>query len=214
MVFITVFFSFTGATVLVAAGFLTTVVVLASLESLIVLALPRPTLGADAGGAARFPRPAPVAVLASVAFRVAAPRVVLVFSTIPVRIPAAPPTGVGATGLRGETGRASWDLTGETAVRTGDRGIEREFADLGERTWEGCSLSREVVRAETTGPRTRFLGFSISSFSLSTEMSSLVMINKIQYLGKMKRTSIVSGRVVVMDWHDFGPPGLNSLPVI
>jgi hypothetical protein len=97
-----------------------------------------------------------------VAFRVAAPRVVFDFSTIFVRIPAAPPTGVGATGLRGEMGRASWDRTGETAVRTGDRGKEREFADLGERTWEGCSFSREVVRAGTTGPRARFLGFSMS----------------------------------------------------
>lgn len=173
----TVFFSFTGAAFFATAGFRTTVVVLESLVSLI--ALPRPTFGADAGGAVLLPRPAPtlvfVLVLVSVPFRVPAPRVVFAFSTMFVRMDAAPPAGVGATGLRGDIGRASCDRAGEAAARTGDRGMEREFADRGERTcvW---SFSREVVLAGTIGPRTRFFGFSISSFSLSTEMSSLLML--------------------------------------
>lgn len=175
IVVITVFFSFTGAAFFATPGFLTTVVVLESLESLI--ALPLPIFGADAGGAVLFPRPAPalvfVLVLVSVPFLVPAPRVVLAFSTMFVRIDDGPPTCVGATGFRGEMGRARCDRAGETAVRTGDRGREREFAERGERTWEGCSLSREVVRVGTIGPRARFLGFSISSFSLSTEMASL-----------------------------------------
>lgn len=195
---ITVFFSFTGAAFLAAAGFLTTVVVLDSLVSLFPLARPLPTLGADAGGAVLFPRPAPVVV--SVAFRVAAPRVVFAFSTIFVRIPAAPPTIVGATGLRGETGRASCDLTGDAAVRTGDRGIEREFADLGERTCDGLRLALEVVRAGTAGPRARFFGFSISSFSLSTDISSLNTISKTHCQANCKHTSCASDRVVATGW--------------
>jgi hypothetical protein len=70
----------------------------------------------------------------SVAIRVAPPLVVLAFSTMFVRIDAAPPIGAGATGFRGEMGRASWDLAGEPAVRAGDRGTGREFAERGERT--------------------------------------------------------------------------------
>ncbi len=172
----TVFFSFSGAAFFAGTGFRTTVVVLESLVSLI--ALPRPIFGAGAAGAALFPRPAPVLVfvlvLVSVPFRVPTARVVFAFSTIFVRIPAAPPAGVGATGFKGETGRASWDLAGGTAARIGDLGIEREFAERGERTCEGWSFSREVVRVGTIGPRARFFGFSMSSFSLSTDMSSLL----------------------------------------
>lgn len=174
IVFMTVFFSFADTAFLAAAGFLTIVVVLPSLESLI--ALPLPTLGADAAGTVLFPLPAPVEV--SVAFLVAAARVAFVFSTILVRIPAAPPTIVGAAGLRGETGRASCDLTGDAAARTGDRGRVREFADRGERTCD-WRFGLEVVRAGTAGPRARFLGFSISSFSLSIEISSLETIRNI-----------------------------------
>lgn len=152
--------------------------VLESLESLI--ALPLPIFGADAGGAVLFPRPAPalvfVLVLVSVPFLVPAPRVVLAFSTMFVRIDDGPPTCVGATGFSGEMGRARCDRAGETPVRAGDRGREREFAERGERTWEGCSLLWEVVRVGTIGPRARFLGFSISSFSLSTEMASLLQL--------------------------------------
>ena len=134
---ITVFFSFAGATFFATAGFRTTVVVLESLVSLI--ALPLPTFGAEAVGIVLFPRPAPAFVfeevaLVSVPFRVAPPLVVLAFSTMFVRIDAAPPIGAGATGFRGEIGRASWDLAGEAAVRTGDRGTGREFAERGERT--------------------------------------------------------------------------------
>ena len=215
IVVMTVFFSFTGAAFFEAAaavpGFLTTVVVLESLESLI--ALPRPIFGADAAGTVLFPRPAPVLllvlVLVSVPFRVAAPRVVFAFSTIFVRMLAAPPAGVGATGLSGEIGRARLDRAGETAVRAGERGIEREFADRGERTWDGCSLSREVVRVGTTGPRARFLGFSISSFSLSTEISSLLTL--VRHRTQMREyTSIVSDHVVAMGWHGFDPLGSGS----
>jgi hypothetical protein len=118
MVLITVFFSFTSAAFFATAGFRTTVVVLESLELLI--ALPRPTFGADTAGAVLFPRPAPalvvVLVLVSVPFRTAAPRAVFVFSTMFVRIDAAPPVGVGATGFRGDMGRARCDRAGETAV--------------------------------------------------------------------------------------------------
>jgi len=109
IVVMTVFFSLTDAAFFATAGFRTTVVVLESLESLI--ALPRPIFGAAAGGAVLFPRPAPalvfVLVLVSVPFRVPAPRVVFAFSTILVRMLAAPPAGVGATGFSGDTGRAS-----------------------------------------------------------------------------------------------------------
>lgn len=110
---------------------------LASLESLI--ALPLASFGGAAGAAALFPRPAPpVVALCSVTLRVAAaPRVVFAFSTMFVRILAAPPAGTGAVGLRGDMGRASSDFPGDVPVRTGERGRVREFADRGERTWEG-----------------------------------------------------------------------------
>jgi hypothetical protein len=112
-----------------------------------------------------------------VAFRVGAvPRVVFAFSTIFVSIPTGPP-GAGGDGLRGEVGRASKDFPGDVVGRTGDLGWLREFADLGERTCEGWSLAREVVRAGGCGgPLGRFLGFSISSFSLSVVISSLVLL--------------------------------------
>ena len=56
----------------------------------------------------------------------------------------------------------------------------REFAERGERTWDGWMLAREeVVRTGGEGgTRGRFLGFSISSFSLSTDMSSLCTISR------------------------------------
>lgn len=109
---------------------------LASLESLV--ARPLPTFGGTAGAIALFPRPAPpVVALCCVTLRVvAAPRPDFAFSTMFVRILAAPPAGTGAVGLRGETGRARSDFPGD-AGRTGDRGSVREFADRGERTWEG-----------------------------------------------------------------------------
>lgn len=164
---------FAGSFFAAAVGFRTTVPLLESLWSLIVLALPLPTLGALGAAAARFPRPAPVAGLAASAFRAPAPaRVDFAFSTMLVRMPAAPPAGVGAVGLRGEMGRARFDLA--AGARPGERGSWRELAERGERTWV-CSL--DVVRAGGTGaPRVRFFGFSMSSFSLSLspeEISSL-----------------------------------------
>jgi len=156
-----------------ATGFLTIVPLLASLESLIVLALPLATLGADAGAGATvlLPRPTPVVFAGSAGFRVAA-RVDLAFSTMLVSIPAAPPAGVGATGLKGDIGRARLDFAGD--ARTGERGKVRELADRGDRTWD-CSFALDVVRAGGAGgPRGRFFGFSISSFSLSTEYISLL----------------------------------------
>lgn len=50
----------------------------------------------------------------------------------------------------------------------GDRGRVLELADRGERTCDGASFAREVVRAGGMGAaRALFFGFSISSFSLS-----------------------------------------------
>ncbi len=175
---ITVFFG--AGSFFAGAVFLTTVVELDSLESLMVLALPLPIFGATTGAAVLFPRPAPVPVLASVTFFVAAaPRVDFAFSTIFVRIPAAPPAGAGAVGFNGDTGRAKYDFPGDMAGRIGDRGKVREFVDLGEWTCDGWTF-RDVVRAGGTGRLARFLGFSISSFSLSAlvEISSLSHISK------------------------------------
>ena len=161
---------------------------LASLESLIVLALPLPTLGAGAGAGAAvlLPRPAPVVLAGSVGFRAAVPpRVDLAFSTMFVRIPAAPSAGVGATGFNGDTGRARLDFAGD--ARAGERGMVRELADRGDRTWD-CSLALDVVRAGGTGaPRGRFFGFSISSFSLSPEeISSLELLAKVHEITRLK----------------------------
>lgn len=130
----------------------------------------------------------------------AAARVVFAFSTMFVRILAAPPEGAGAAGLRGETGRASKDLPGDTADRTGERGRVREFADRGERTWEGWTL--DVVRAGGMGgPRGLFLGFSMSSFSLSiAEISSLVLSACHRQNGNRILTLNVSYHAVEMDW--------------
>lgn len=86
--------------------------VLPSLLSLIVLALPLPTLVAAtaAAGAVLFPRPTPALVLASA--RTLRVRVFLALSTMLVRIPAAPPDGTGAVGFKGETGRERRDFAG------------------------------------------------------------------------------------------------------
>jgi hypothetical protein len=144
------------------------VVLLASLESLIVLALPLPTR--DAGAvvvAILFPLPTPVD--GSIGFRVI-PRAF----PIPVNIPAAPPLAIGPIGFSGETGRASCDFPGDIWLRTGERGRVRELAERGERTFEFSSLARDVVRSGGAGaPRLRFLGFGRSSFSLSVAISSL-----------------------------------------
>lgn len=188
-VLITVFL--TGAfftSLATGTGFLTIVPLLASLLSLIVLALPLPILvtGAATGGAALLPLPTPVVLAAGffspVTFRAAAPaRVAFAFSTMFVRIPAAPPWGVGAVGLSGEMGRARKDFVGE-AGRMGERGRVREFAERGERMLFCAGLrrgAREVVRAGGMGGpfRSRFLGLAISSFSLLIERASLFCIS-------------------------------------
>jgi hypothetical protein len=81
------------------------VVLLPSLESLV--ALPLPTRGGAAGAAVLLPRPIPPTAGVWVTFRGAgAPLLAFAFSTMFVRIPAAPPGGAGGNGLRGETGRA------------------------------------------------------------------------------------------------------------
>ena len=130
----------------------------------------------------------------------AAARVVFAFSTMFVRILAAPPEGAGAAGLRGETGRASKDLPGDTAGRIGERGRVREFADRGERTWEGWTL--DVVRAGGTGgPRGLFLGFSMSSFSLSIEEISSLILSACHHQTRNRILTLnASYHAVAMDW--------------
>jgi len=123
-----------GAAAFFAAGafFLITVDPLWLLESL--AALPRATLGAGATAAVLFALPTPAAVVTSVAFLVAAPRVALAFSTMFVRMLAAPPDTTGAVAFRGEIGRARRDFPVGATGRIGDLGYVREFADRGERT--------------------------------------------------------------------------------
>jgi hypothetical protein len=155
-------------------GFFTTVALLPSLESLIVL--PLPLVARLTGGGAGVALPLPVALVVagfgSAAFRVAVPRVALAFSTMFVRIPAAPPDGTGAVGFSGDTGRARPDFAG--SGRIGECGSVLEFADLGDNTWDGLTCDREAVLCGGAGPpRTFFLGFSICSFSLSIAISSL-----------------------------------------
>lgn len=173
---------------------------LASLESL--MARPLPTLGGTAGAAALFPRPAPpVVAVCSVTLRVpAAPLVDFALSTIFVRMLAAPPEGTGAVGLRGETGRARRDFPGDTAGRTGERGSVREFADRGERTWDGWTL--DVVRVGGAGgPRGRFFGFSMSSFSLSVEDTSSLSLSVRPYqIRVVILTSAVLCHAEELDW--------------
>jgi hypothetical protein len=160
-----------------AAGFLTIVELLVSLESLIALPLPLPVLVlADGAGAVTFlarPTPVVLADFGSAAFRTPAPLVALAFSTMLVSIPAAPPDGTGAVGLSGEIGRVRADFAG-SAGRIGDRGSVREFADLGDNTCDGATFPREATRGGGAGPsRALFFGFSRSSFSLSIDISSL-----------------------------------------
>jgi hypothetical protein len=98
-----------------------------------------------------------------------------------VRMPAAPPAGMGPVSFMGETGRAKKDFVApDIAVggRMGDRGMVRELAERGERTWDGGIL-REAVRA---GGRmasffARFFGFSTFSFSLSSSDTSSLLLS-------------------------------------
>jgi hypothetical protein len=148
----------TGSFFAGSIGFRITVPLLPSLESLI-----RPVV------AGAF-RPLPAAEEVSVAFLVAAAPLVFAFSTIPVRMPAAPPTGSSTPGFNGDVGRARKDFVAPAIAvigRIGDRGIVRELADRGESTCEAGTF-RDAVRA--TGFAVcfvRFFGFSTFSFSLS-----------------------------------------------
>jgi hypothetical protein len=174
MVLITVFFGAGAAFFATGTGFLTMVALLPSLVSLI--ALPLPTLGGGGGAAVLFPRPIPPVAGVSVTFRGAvAPLPTFAFSTMFDRIPAAPPGGTGGNGLRGDTGRERYAFPGVVGL-IGEPGSVRELADRGERTWDVGTLFFDVVRSAGTGPRARFFGFSISSFSLSTIISSLLSL--------------------------------------
>lgn len=152
----------TGSFLVGNIGFRITVPLLPSLESLI---LPVFEFIAVLGAFLLLP-----AAEVSVAFLVAAAPLVFAFSTMLVRIPAAPPTGSGTPGFNGEVGRARKDLLAPAIAivgRMGDRTIVRELADRGDSTCEAGTL-RDAVRA--TGFATcfvRFFGFSTSSFSLS-----------------------------------------------
>jgi hypothetical protein len=120
-----------------AGGALVTIVVftLVSLDSLLLLALPRRALGAGAAAAAFFGLPtAEVPVLdAPVAAR---PGFALSVGTV-----AAP---LGWTNLIGDVGRTAMLVGG----LIGDRGTcaLRGFAERGERTWSAC-LVRDATRA-------------------------------------------------------------------
>ena len=108
-----------------------------------MLGLPLLALGAGGGTTVCF-LALDVAVLVVVVevvvtFLVAVARADFAFSTILVRIPAAPPAGIGGIAFIGDTGRARYDLPGDAILvggRTGDRacGAVREFPERGERT--------------------------------------------------------------------------------
>jgi hypothetical protein len=107
---------FTGAFLTGAAFFTMVVELLASLDSLILLALPFPTLGAGAETGALLPLPAPAAELAVdevVTLRPTLVRVDFAFSTMLVSIAAAPPWMLGADGFSGDIGRVKADLLGD-----------------------------------------------------------------------------------------------------
>lgn len=87
-------------------------------------------------------------------------------------------------GLRGEMGRAMFDLIGDgRVVLKGDWGSVREFVDLGERICDGWMTRFDGLRvplAAAAAPvRGRFAGFSLFvswlAFSLSASKSSLVV---------------------------------------
>lgn len=172
IVLITVFFGGGATFFATGTGFRTMVVLLPSLEAL--AALPRPTRGCAGGAGVRLPRPIPPAPGVSAPFRTCAgPLLAFAFSTMFVKMPAGPPGGAGGSGLRGETGRESCAFPG-IACRIGEPGSVRELADRGERTWDAGTLFLEVVRSPGIGPLARFLGLSISSFSLSVIISPLL----------------------------------------
>ncbi len=107
MVPTTVFFAgdLVGAVVLVTR----VVPELVSVDWLLLLTLPLRPFTAAGSWYAFLPRPAPAVELAddeAVVFLAAVARVDLAFSTIFVRIPAAPPAIVGPTGFSGDMGLA------------------------------------------------------------------------------------------------------------
>lgn len=133
MVLITVFLGAGAAFFVIGTGFLTMVALLPSLE--LLMALPLATFGGGAGAAVLLPRPTPPAAAGvSTFFRVAAaPLLAFAFSTMLVRMLAAPPGGAGGNGLRGETGLLRYVFPGVVG-RIGEPGSVRELAERGERT--------------------------------------------------------------------------------
>lgn len=154
-----------------AAVFLTTVPVLASLDSLVwlIFLLPRVDPVADADVAAGFLalEAVPVVLELVVAFRVpvVAPRVDLAFWTIleirleEVFVPMA---------LEGDAGLAIMDLAGEAAL-SAPRGRTRALVSAGERICPGMLCGTSAVVA-AVAPRTFFFGMTVGSteFSLSS----------------------------------------------
>lgn len=174
------------ATVFLAAGaalaplkvvFLTTVAVLASLDSLVTLTfrLPRVTAVDGGGIAALRVRPVAVVVVAPalelavedvVVFLVAAAgRVALALSTILDRIF----EGLVVEALTGDAGRLIIDFVGEAGRSLG---ITRVFEDVGDRICDAAIGTFGWM----TAPRNLFLGLSIGSpwFSLSAPEISLL----------------------------------------
>ena len=150
-----------------AVLFLTTVAVLASLDSLVPLTfrLPRvEAVVAAAGNGGFLARvdvlaAAPVVVGTAAFLDAAAARDPFAFSTMLDRML---DDGLDAMLFVGEGGRPTMDLTGEVR-RSAARGATRALVDVGDRTW------LEDASTATTPARDFFLGIPIGSaeFSLS-----------------------------------------------
>ena len=169
-----------AAVALVAAVRFTTVPVLASLVSLLPLAL-RAFLVAGREGGARgagarlvlaavvVPFELELVLEAAVTFLAVPALVAFAFSTMleSIFVAAAAERAVPEF-LRGEAGRAICDFVGD-AGRV--RFARREFDEVGDRTWAGRTWAASAAWAA----RTRFFAFSRCSisFSLSPEIASL-----------------------------------------
>jgi hypothetical protein len=181
IVLVTVFLAAGAALVpLTAVVFLTTVAVLASLDSLVTLTFRLPRVTAVDGGGIAALRVRPVAVVAVVAVApalelavedavvflvVAAGRVALALSTILDKI--FEDLVVGA--FTGDAGRLIIDLIGEAGRSLG---TTRVFEDVGDRICDAVIGALGWM----TAPRSLFLGLSIGSpwFSLSAPEISLL----------------------------------------
>lgn len=174
MVPMTVFFVDGAA---LAAVFLTTVVALPSLVSLLSLTLRAVRVAGLGGGALAGAAPRRVfAVVPAelelvfdvvVTLRVPPARVALAFSTmLESTLVAAAAERVAPVAFKGEAGRAIWDFIGEA----GRSRLRRELDEVGDRICAGRTAPVSGAR-----PRAFFLGFSMFSFSfsLSPEIPSL-----------------------------------------